>query len=113
MLQILLDPGPPEVHQGRQGWHLLADLGPGSVTGRELMPDGQRFDGLYLRVQAAGDLRRRLWGRVDERRDGGSARGSQVLPIRALHLGPARDFSAACRHQQGALRVGLAPWARF
>src|SRR5882762_1597343 len=29
---VLSDTFPPEVHQGRQGWYLLADLGDGRVT---------------------------------------------------------------------------------
>jgi hypothetical protein len=50
VLQILLDPGPPEVHQGCQRWQLLADLILASMTDRQLMLGSQRFDGFSLRL---------------------------------------------------------------
>jgi hypothetical protein len=39
-LQILTDALPPEVYQGGEGRDLLADLGHGVVTGRQLMALG-------------------------------------------------------------------------
>ena len=64
VLHILLNTCPPEVHQGRHGRQWLADLAPGTLTGQELMLDGQRFYGVHLRVQSTGDLRGRLRGGV-------------------------------------------------
>ena len=56
LVQITLDPFPPEVHQGRQGRQLLADLCPGALTGWPLMVLCSRFDGVNCRLQAAFDL---------------------------------------------------------
>ena len=36
-LQVLVDPLLPEIHEGCQGRHLLADLGHGVMPGRQLM----------------------------------------------------------------------------
>ena len=74
------------------------------------MTGGQCFHSLHLRVQPPGDLRGRLRGGVvDVEGMEGEREGLKVLPVRALHLGPALDFNAACRHQQGVLPVVLAP----
>lgn len=64
MGQSLLYPCPPEVHEPCPGGQLLPHLGLGSVTGRELMTGGQRFNGLPLREHSVRDLGRRLSSRI-------------------------------------------------
>jgi hypothetical protein len=110
VLHLLLNTCPPEVHQGRQGWQLLAPLGPGGVTGREWVTGGHCFYGLHLRVQPACDLGG-CWhgGVVDVEGMSREREGRKVSPVRVLHCSPSRDFSAACLPLQGALPVVLAP----
>ena len=40
----------------------------------------------------------------------GEREGLKVLPVRALHLAPSRDFSATCLYLQGVRTVVLALW---
>ena len=73
------------------------------------MTYGQCFEGINLRVQPACDLLRRLrCSVVDVERMEGEREGLKVLPVRALHLAPSRDFSATCLYLQGVRTVVLA-----
>jgi hypothetical protein len=90
---------------------LLPHLGLGSVTGRELMTGGQRFNGLPLREQSVRDLGRRLSSRIVQVQGmAGECERLEGLPIRLLHLGPLGDCGTTCFDQAGVQLDILAPW---
>ncbi len=73
------------------------------------MTYGQRFQDINLRVQpACNRLGSVHCGVVDVERMEGERKGLKVLPVRALHLDPSRDFSAAYLHLQDVLAGVLA-----
>jgi len=110
---ITPDSGPPEVHDGRQGWQLLAHLGHGGVTDRPRMGLGQLFDGRHWRLQVAGHFGGGLGSRVcNAERVQREREGRQEAPIAVVRLFPSTHLGLSRRHHprglwRSLIRLGL------
>ena len=104
MCQIPPDPGPPEVHHGRQVWQLLTDLGHGGVTDRQLLALCPPFNGRHRRLQVACHLGRGLGSRVRNAEGMQCERARlQGAPRAVVPLFPAAHLGLPRCHQQRGL----------